>query len=140
MALKNYLLQEKPEMKSHPQKNTLLKNADANAASNFFKRVFFTQAQEEFFPPLFFLFFFRHRTGSVLNRKVGASNVNRFVDRFVHNTDRNELRTDSRASGNKVLPKAGVAGFYYTFVLNRTLVFQINSSAETPRLRQYPNR
>jgi hypothetical protein len=48
---------------------------------------------------------------------------------------RTEARTD-----NKVLPKAGVSGFHDTFVLNRTLVFQINSSAETPRLRQYPNR
>lgn len=41
---------------------------------------------------------------------------------------------------NKVLPKAGVTGFYDTFVLNRAIVFQINSSAKTPRLRQYPNR
>ena len=47
---------------------------------------------------------------------------------------------DRKAAGNKVLPKAGVTNFYDTFVLNRTLVFQINSSAETPRLRQYPNR
>ena len=41
-------------------------------------------------------------------------------------------------AANKVLPKAGVKCSYDTFVLNRTLVFQINSSAETPRLRQYP--
>ena len=41
-------------------------------------------------------------------------------------------------AANKVLPKAGVKCYYDTFVLNRTLVFQINSSAETPRLRQYP--
>jgi len=51
-----------------------------------------------------------------------------------------QLLTDNRAAGNKVLPKAGVTNFYDTFVLNRTLVFQINSSAETPRLRQYPIR
>jgi hypothetical protein len=50
------------------------------------------------------------------------------------------LLTDRRASANKVLPKAGVKCFYDTFVLNRTLVFQINSSAGTPRLRQYPKR
>jgi hypothetical protein len=50
-------------------------------------------------------------------------------------TYRQEGRT-----ANKVLPKAGVKGTYDTFVLNRTLVFQINSCAETPRLRQYPNR
>jgi hypothetical protein len=48
---------------------------------------------------------------------------------------KNEARTD-----NKVLPKAGVTSFHDTFVLNRTLGFQINSSTETPRLRQYPNR
>jgi hypothetical protein len=41
-------------------------------------------------------------------------------------------------TANKVLPKSGVMGFYDTFVLNRTLVFQINSSAKMPRLRQYP--
>jgi len=38
------------------------------------------------------------------------------------------------------LPKAGVTNFYDTFVLNQTLVFQINSSAETPLLRQAPKR
>jgi hypothetical protein len=36
------------------------------------------------------------------------------------------------------IAKSGVTWFYDTFVLNRTLVFQINSSAEMPRLRQYP--
>ena len=49
-------------------------------------------------------------------------------------------QTTEARTANKVLPKAGVTCFYDTFVLNRTLVFQINSSAETPRLRQYPNR
>ncbi len=50
------------------------------------------------------------------------------------------LRENIQAAGNKVLPKAEVTGFYDTFVLNRTLVFQINGSVEKPRLRQYPNR
>ena len=40
--------------------------------------------------------------------------------------------SERRASANKVLPKAGVTNFYETFVLYSTLVFQINSSAETP--------
>ena len=53
---------------------------------------------------------------------------------------RNLTWTTEARTANKVLPKAGVKCFYDTFVLNRTLVFQINSSAETPRLRQYPNR
>ena len=39
------------------QKNTLLKNAQANAEGNFFKRVFFSPTQEEIFPPAFFCFF-----------------------------------------------------------------------------------
>jgi hypothetical protein len=41
--------------KAIAQKNALLKNAQANAKGNFFKRVFFSPAQEEtqiiFFPP-----------------------------------------------------------------------------------------
>jgi len=41
-----------------------------------------------------------------------------------------------KAVANKCLPKAGVTSFYGTFLLNRTLVFQINRSAETTRLRQ----
>jgi len=57
------------------------------------------------------------------------------------NTDKAYNDTvDRRPAGNKVLPKAGVTGFYDTLVLNRTLVFQINGSAENPRLRQYPKR
>ena len=58
-------------------------------------------------------------------------------------TDQMSRQSAYRQEGrtaNKVLPKAGVTNFYDSFVLNRTLVFQINSSAETPRLRQYPNR
>lgn len=51
-----------------------------------------------------------------------------------------QIDKEEQRTANKVLPKAGVTCFYDTFVLNRTLVFQINSSAETPRLRQYPNR
>ena len=50
------------------------------------------------------------------------------------------LTTEEARTANMVLPKAGVTNFYDTFVLNRTLVFQINSSAETHRLRQYQNR
>ena len=41
---------------------------------------------------------------------------------------------------NKGLPKAGVTNFYDSFALNRTLVFQMNDSAEMPRLRQAQNR
>jgi len=54
--------------KGYPKKNTLLKNAKANAKGNFFKRVFFSPTQEVFFLPLFFLFFFRQRTGLIINQ------------------------------------------------------------------------
>lgn len=45
-----------------------------------------------------------------------------------------------KAADNKGLPKAGVTNFFNTFVLNRTLVFQMNGSAEMPRHRLAPNR
>ena len=60
-----------------------------------------------------------------------ALNVNRFGQPDCKLESAN-LRIDRRATDNKVLPKARVTGFYDTFVLNRTLVFQINSSAEIP--------
>jgi hypothetical protein len=49
------------------------------------------------------------------------------------------LRKDNKAAANKVLPKAGERGFYVTIVLNQTLVFQINSCGERPRLMHVPN-
>ena len=69
--------------KALTQKNTLLKNAQANAASSFFKRVFFSPTQEEiqiiFFPTLrFFNYLFFQRR--VRNRTDIALNVNRFVE------------------------------------------------------------
>ncbi len=94
-------------MKSDSQKNTLLKNAQANAESNYFKRVFFTPTQEEFFPPLFYLFFFRHHTGLVLNWTVSASNVN-LLGQCACKLDTSTLWTDRRASGNNVFASSGV--------------------------------
>jgi hypothetical protein len=126
-------------MKSHPQKNTLLKNADANAASNFFKRVFFSPTQKEFFPPLFFLFFSRHRTGFVLNSTDRASKVNH-LGHSVRKLDTSTLRTDRRASGNRRLAKKRVQ------CLNEALCF-VSSSVladslvlRNPLLRQSPKR
>lgn len=46
----------------------------------------------------------------------------------------NLTRTTETRTANKVLPKAGVMGFYDTFVLNRTLDFQMNGSAKKPCL------
>lgn len=50
------------------------------------------------------------------------------------------IKKKGQRTANKVLPKAEATGFCDTFVLNRILVFQINSSAKIPRLRQYTNR
>ncbi len=94
--------------KAHPQKNTLLKNAQANAEGNFFKIVFCSPTQNEFFPPQFFLFFFRHRTGLVLKWSDSVSNVN-LLGQSACKLDTSTLRTDSRASGNRVDGLASVS-------------------------------
>jgi len=54
--------------------------------------------------------------------------------------DRQTFGRTSSTAANKVLPKAGMKCFYDTFVQARTLVFQSTVGAETPRLRQYPDR
>lgn len=117
------------------KKNTLLKNADANAASNFFKSVFFSPTQEEFFPPLFFLFFFRHRTGIVRNRTDSASNVNRFVD-SVCGLRTEPLRMNSKPAGNIRLNEIKKRRALFR---NRTVVLLINSGALSKFLLLIPS-
>ena len=108
--------------KIHPQKNTLIKNAQANAESIFFKRVFFSPTQEKLknkkFPSLQ-----KNKTSS--NRTVQtltdtALNVNR-LEQSVCKLDTTNLRTDSRAAHNKGLKE--MAGE----VVNQTFVHLINS-------------
>src|SRR5690606_12056000 len=41
---------------------------------------------------------------------------------------------------HKVLPKAGLNGFDWTFVQGSTFVLRLNICAKNPRLRQYPKR
>ena len=83
--------------KVNVQKNTLLKNAQANAESNFFKRVFFSPPKN---PPFLFLqIYFSQRTGFVLNQTDIASNVNRFLVNLC-GLDTSPLQTDRRASAN----------------------------------------
>ena len=53
----------------------------------------------------------------------------------MRNNDRQEART-----ANKVLPKAGLNGFDWTFVQGSTFVLRLNFCAKNPRLRQYPKR
>ena len=51
-----------------------------------------------------------------------------------------ELNEDKLPAYNKVLPKAGLNGFDWTFVQGSTFVLRLNFSAKNPRLRQYPKR
>jgi len=49
--------------------------------------------------------------------------------------------TDRRTpAANKVLPKAGLNGYDWTFMQGSTFVLRLNFHAKNPRLRQYPNR
>jgi len=96
-------------MKSHPQKNTLLQNAQANAASNIFNRVFFSPAQEEFYffsPTLRYFNFFA--IAQCLTRQFSIPNRNRFEDRFVQTFNITHFRTDRRASANSTYKKVAV--------------------------------
>lgn len=45
-----------------------------------------------------------------------------------------------KTAANKVLPKAGLNGFDWTFVQGSTAVILLNFGAKSPRLRQYQNR
>jgi hypothetical protein len=47
---------------------------------------------------------------------------------------------EERAAHNKVLPKAGLNGFDWTFVQGSSFVLRLNFCAKNTRLRQYPNR
>jgi hypothetical protein len=84
---------EKPTHK----KNTLLKNAEANAEGNFFKRVFFYPPKKSTLPFFTNLFFPTH--GFTANTTGCASNVNRF-EQSVCGLQRVVLRTNSRTADN----------------------------------------
>ena len=86
------------------QKNTLLKNAQANAEGIFFKRVFFSPPQKEiqiiFFPTLrFFNYLFFQPT--VRNRTDIALNVNS-IEQTVCGLQTVVLRSESITAHNRV--------------------------------------
>ena len=52
-----------------------------------------------------------------------------------------ELTNETKArTANKLLPKAGLNGFDWTFVQGSIFVLRLNFCAKNPRLRQYPKR
>lgn len=125
------------DCKAIAQKNTLLKNAQANAESNFFKRVFFSPPKKSARPFFTNLFFPPH--GFKVNTTICMSNVNSF-GQSVCGLQTTNLQTDSRAADNKVLPQWGLMCFYETLVCKQTVVLLLNICANNPPLRQYPNR
>lgn len=113
--------------KAHTQKNTLLKNAQANAESIFFKRVFFSPPQEKLkikkFPALQKNKTSCHRT--VHNWSASASNINHF-GQSVSKLDTTHLRTDRRATDNKGFKKLAVQWLNQVQFFNQTFV-QVDS-------------
>ena len=60
-----------------------------------------------------------------------------------HDTTKMDRQTTYREEGrtaNKVLPKAGLNGFDWTFMQGSTFVLRLNFSTKNSRLRQYPKR
>lgn len=128
--------------KSHPQKNTLLKNAEANAKGNVFKRVFFSPTQEEiqiiFFPSLrFFNYLFFQRT--VRNLTDSASIVGDF-GQSVCELDTTALWTDRRATDNKGLAKVAVQWLIEHLCFVSSAVLVDSFVLRIRHLRQAPKR
>ena len=122
------------------KKNTLLQAAQGNAETKACKRVFFSATQENFFSSLPFLMnLFSPTHGQTANPTSCASNVNRYLDRFVLTLDSNHHRTDRRASGNKGLAKVAVQlliehlCFVSSAVLADSFVLRIRHLRQAPK-------
>ena len=128
-------------MKANPQKNTLLKNAQANAESNFFKRVFFSSTQEKFLPALLFLIkLFSPPHGLTANSTDTASNVNRFVDSVCgHQTV--VLRGESMAAHNRKINAnflfGGFIASYESWCVIKQLCFVSTVVHELPQIKNF---
>ncbi len=125
------------ENKDNAQKNTLLKIAQANAESIFFKRVFFSPPNKSTLP--FFTNLFSPTHGFCCNRTDSASNVNP-LGQSVCKLETTHLRIDRRASANSTFAIGGVTCFYDTFVVTASAVLRMNICAEKPAHRKSANR
>jgi hypothetical protein len=99
------------------KKNTLLKNAQANAASNFFKRVFFLPTQKSTLPFFTNSFFPTHEL--TCNLTMTASKINPFGQR-VCKFGTTHFLTDRRATDNSTYKKLAVQCSADTFAVNQT--------------------
>ena len=122
-------------MKSQRTKNTLLKNAQANAEGNFFKRVFFLHPKKKiskfFLPPTKKI---KTPQRTVLTCNFTAINVNRF-EQSVCELQTTPLRTDSRAAANirlKEILKKGALTVIRTVVHLSNSCGYTNSRASNP--------
>jgi len=122
--------------KSHPQKNTLLKNAQANAESNFFKRVFFSPTQEKFLPTLLFLIkLFSPTHGQTANMTRHRLECKSLLTNLRADIGGHRFGRTKTASANSTYPKGGVSCSKDSFVVNGSLVFQIKFCGKSPALR-----
>ena len=93
------------DCKANAQKNALLKNAQVNAESNFFKRVFFSPPKKSALP--FFTNLFFPPRELTCNLTMSASNINPF-GQSVCKLDTTHLLTDRRATDNSGFKKWAV--------------------------------
>lgn len=123
--------------KANAQKNTLLKNAQANAESNFFKRVFFSPPKKSTLP--FFTNLFSPTHGLTCNLTMSAFNINPF-GQSVCNLDMTRLRTDRRATDNKGFVKLGVQWFIDHLFFASSSVVADSFVLRIPQLHKPPKR
>ena len=127
--------------KALTQKNTLLKNAQANAESNFFKRVFFSPTQEKLFCQRYFFNFFSPTHRHILRTcKDTAKNVNHF-GQSVCGHRRTRLRGESRASDNKKINAnflfGGFIASYESWCVIKQLCFVSTVVRELPQIKNF---
>ena len=123
------------------KKNTLLKNAQGNAMTNFFKRVFFSPPKKEFqnfFPTLQKKIKTLQRT--VLTWTDIASNVNRF-GQSVCGLETVVLRGKSKAADNKKINAnflfGGFIASYESLCVIKQLCFVSTVVRELPQIKNF---
>ncbi len=127
-------------MKSQRTKNTLLKNAQANAKAIFLREYFFSHPKRNsnFFSPTLRCFnFFCKRT--VQTWTDITSNVNCFRQSMCW-LDNSPLRTDRRASANRGFAKKRVQWLIEHSTSYQILCLVDSFVLRNPLLRKAPNR
>ncbi|QQR95236.1 MAG: hypothetical protein IPJ93_00080 [Bacteroidota bacterium] len=74
------------------------------------------------------------------NKKYATAQPDTTMTLKLNNDNGLQGQTRRTTGYNKVLPKAGLNGFDWTFVQGSTFVLRLSFCAKNPRLRQYPNR